>query len=188
MAAKTRCFATVKALKRLNPELLCATLRKFPEYLKERRLKLPRVINEENVPYEEIRLACMSGGIPQELDDLLFLVCALGTTDGWGRIKAEARFQGLKLDFKPAGLTSADLAMKAWLHDWPRNRQLLELSYARAKIHSRSSYVYYVPMHAILPPSHHESDTISQPRTSTAAPHREPPKKQCLIRVIGRLQ
>ena len=149
MATKTRCFATVKALKRLNPELLCATLRKFPEYLKERGLKLPRVINDDNMPYEEIRTACMSGGIPPELDDLLFLVCALGTTDGWERIKAEARFQELNLDFKTAGFTSADLVMKAWLHDWPRNRQLLELSYARAKIHSRSSYVYYVPMHDV---------------------------------------
>ena len=29
---------------------------------------------------------------------------------------------------------------------------------------------------------HHESDTISQPRTSTAAPHREPPQKKFLIR------
>ena len=33
-----------------------------------------------------------------------------------------------------------------------------------------------------MPPSHHESDTISQPRTSTAAPHREPPQKQFPIR------
>ena len=146
MATKTRCFATVKALKRLNPELLCATLRKFPEYLKERGLKLPRVINEENVPYEEIRLACMSGDIPLALDDVLFFVCLLGTNPGWEKIEAEAQRQGLSLDFPVDGLTTADLAMKAWLHDWPRNQHLLEQTYARSRIQGKSAYVYYGPV------------------------------------------
>ncbi len=97
MATKTRCFASVKALKRLNPELLCATLRKFPEYLKDRRLKLPRVINDDNMPYEEIRKACMSGKIPLPLDDVLFFVCLLGTNPGWEGIQAEAQRQGLSI-------------------------------------------------------------------------------------------
>jgi hypothetical protein len=32
--------------------------------------------------------------------------------------------------------------MKAWLHDWPRNRDLLEASYAGARIHGKSAYEY----------------------------------------------
>ena len=149
MATKNRCFANTKALKRLNPALLACVLRKFPEYVKECGLRLPREPDSDNMPYDAIQAVCMSGDIPHELDDVLFFVCLLGTCPGWETIQSEALMQGLSLDFSTAGLTHADLAMKAWLHDWPRNRQLLELSYARAKIHSRSSYVYYVPMHDV---------------------------------------
>lgn len=145
MATKTRCFATVKALKRLNPELLCATLRMFPEYMRDCHIRLPKKPDADRMPFAAIQQACMSGNIPPELDDVLFFVCTLGTSEGWTRIQEEARFQGCALDFLPNNLTTADLAMKAWLHDWPNNRRLLEQSFARAKIYDRSSYVYYAP-------------------------------------------
>ena len=41
MAGKKRCFATVRALRRLDAALLCEVLRKFPEYLAERGLSVP---------------------------------------------------------------------------------------------------------------------------------------------------
>lgn len=87
----------------------------------------------------------MSGDIPHELDDVLFFVSALGNSPGWGKIQEEAAVQKRSLDFKPNGYSNADLAMKAWLHDWPRNQDLLGQSLARAIIHHRSSYTYYVP-------------------------------------------
>ena len=118
---------------------------KYPGYLARRNLVLPARPAPDNMPYEEIRAACMAGDIPPDLDDVLFHVSMLGNAAGWDKIQREARNLGLRLNFSVEGLSYADLAMKAWLHDWDKNKQLLEQSYARAKIHSRSSYFYYPP-------------------------------------------
>ncbi len=88
MSSKSRCFSSTKALGRLNPELLSQVLKKFPEYLKARQIKLPRSPSTDNMPYADIRDACMAGDIPSELDDVLFFVCILGTRPGWDRIQA----------------------------------------------------------------------------------------------------
>jgi len=146
MPGPRRCFATAKALQRLDAGLLSEVLRKFPAYLKERNLTLPTHPKQENLDYEAIRAACMGGDLPADLDDVLSYVSILGTTAGWERILEEARAQKKKLDFPTHGLTHADLAMKAWLWDWPRNKLLLEESYSRARIHARSSYVYFPPL------------------------------------------
>ena len=112
MSSKSRCFSSTKALRRLNPELLSQVLKQFPEYLKARQIKLPRAPSPDNMPYADIRDACMAGDIPSELDDVLFFVCILGTRPGWDRIQDEASFQELDLDFSIDGLSTADLAMK----------------------------------------------------------------------------
>jgi hypothetical protein len=146
LATKTRCFSTIKALQRFHPVLLADGLRKFPDYMALCHIKIPKSPDRENMPYDDIKNALMSGDIPQDLDDVLFFTCLLGTAPGWEKIQAEARFQKCNLDFQIEGLTAADLALKAWLYNWPHNRQLLEQSYARAKVHARSSYVYYAPI------------------------------------------
>ena len=61
MPGPRRCFATAKALQRLEAGLLCEVLMKFPEYLKERGLKLPANPTQDNLDYEAIRAACMCG-------------------------------------------------------------------------------------------------------------------------------
>ena len=143
MSSKNRCFGTIKALRRLRPELLCDVLRKFAECLAEWGINLPEEPGFENMPYEAIHAACMHAELPQELDDVLYFTCALGTAPGWENVKAEAKFQRLDINFPTEKHTTADLVMRAWIHDWPRNRLLLEQSYARAKIHGKSAYVYY---------------------------------------------
>jgi hypothetical protein len=100
----------------------------------------------------------MAGDIPAELDDVLSYVSILGTTAGWERIQEEARAQKKRLDFAVDGLTHADLAMKAWLWNWPKNKSLLEESYSRARIHARSSYVYFPPMRDTRAKYHAPSD------------------------------
>jgi hypothetical protein len=130
----------------LDAVLLCEVLKKFSGYLKDRKLVLPTHPTQEKLDYEGIRAACMAGDMPAELDDVLSYVSILGTTAGWERIQEEARAQGKKLDFPADGLTHADLAMKAWLWEWPKNKTLLEESYSRARIHARSSYVYIPPL------------------------------------------
>ncbi len=145
MAGKKRCFSTVRALRRLDPKVLCEVLAKFPDYLFERKFSLPAEPSSETVQYEAVRDACMAEGIPHDLDDVLFFVSMLGNTQGWDKIQREAKFQGKRLNFKNVDLSCADLAMKAWLCDWPKNKHLLEQSYARAKFLSLSSYVY-LPM------------------------------------------
>ena len=112
--------------------MLCQVLLKFPEYLKERGLQLPANPTQDNLDYDAIRAACMCGDMPADLDDVLSYVSILGTTAGWERIREEARAKNKKLDFPTVDLTHADLAMKAWLWDWPKNKSLLEESYSRA--------------------------------------------------------
>ncbi len=71
MPGKKRCFVTIRALKRLDENLLCAVLGKFPEYLQARGLALPEPPDREILDYDAIKEACMSGDIPAELDDVL---------------------------------------------------------------------------------------------------------------------
>ena len=146
--------------------MLCQVLLKFPEYLKERDLKFPANPTQDNLDYDAIRAACMCGDMPADLDDVLSYVSILGTTAGWERIREEARAKNKKLDFPTADLTHADLAMKAWLWDWPKNKSLLEESYSRARIHARSSYFYFPPLrdvrHKYKMPSPSVMDELKQ--------------------------
>ena len=109
MFGPRRCFATVKAVRHLDARLLCEVLRKFPNYLRVQKLVLPAHPREDNLDYETIQTACMSGDMPKELDDVLSHVSMLGTTEGWARIQEEARAQGNSLEFPMDGLTNADL-------------------------------------------------------------------------------
>lgn len=133
---------TVRALKRLNERLLCDILRRFPDHLQAHGLRIPDSPDRDNLNYEAIRDFCMAGGMPGELEDVLFFVSILGTRRGQEQIEREARFRGRSLGFNRNGLTHADFAMQAWLHEWPKNRDLLEAAYAGARIYGKSSYEY----------------------------------------------
>jgi len=131
MPGKKRCFVSVLALKRFDENLLCAVLGKVPDHLRDRALVLPDPPDQDAVDYEAIRDACMSGDIPAELDDVLYFVSILGNKRGQEQIEREARFRKRRLDFRLDGVGCTDFAMKAWLHEWPRNRDRLEAAYAR---------------------------------------------------------
>ena len=139
-------FATVKALQCLNGGLLCEVFGKFPDYIKDRKLKLPALPTQDNLDYEAVRAACMTGDMPAELGDVLSFVSILGTTAGWERIQEEAVSQNKRFGFPMEGLTHADLVMKVWLWDWPKNKSFLEEANVRARVHSRSSYMYFMPV------------------------------------------
>lgn len=143
MAGKKRCFVTVRALKRLDPNLLCAVLGKFPEYLGLCGLAIPESPDRDSLNYDAIRDACMRGDIPADLDDVLFFVSILGNKRGQEQIEHEARFQRRRLDFRLDGVGCPDFAMKAWLHNWPANKDLLEAAYARSRLFGKSSYTYH---------------------------------------------
>jgi len=159
MAARKRCFASVPALRRFEPGVLCELFKRFPEYLAECGVTLPDAPDESNLNYQTLLDLCMGKGLPEELDDLFFHVTQLGNHEGWERILEEARMLGRKLSFPTKDRTYPSLAARAWLHDWPKNRDLLESAHARAQMHSRSSYVYYAPM----------SDHRARYKTPTAA-------------------
>ena len=142
MVGKKRCFVSVRALRRLNENLLCEVLKKFPGYLHECGLKLPDPPDRETLDYEAIQEACMSGDIPPDLDDVLFFVSILGNKRGQAQIEKEAGHRGRRLDFRLDGLSYPDFAMRAWLHDWPANRNLLEAAYARTRIFGKCAYTH----------------------------------------------
>ena len=105
MVGKKRCFVSVRALKRLNKNLLCEVLEKFPGYLHECGLKLPDPPEREGLDYEAIQEACMSADVPADLDDVLFFVSFLGSKRGQSQIENEARQRGQRLDFRLDGLS-----------------------------------------------------------------------------------
>jgi hypothetical protein len=115
MSSKNRCFGTIKALRRLRPDLLRDVLSKFPECMAECGIHLPNEPDIENMPYDAIHAACMSATLPQEMDDVLYFVCALGTNPGWDRISAQHGVKPMK----------AESTMRTWL-SWIRSsvRQL----------------------------------------------------------------
>ena len=138
MAGKKRCFVTVRALKRLDENLLCAVLGKFPEYLRTCGLVIPDSPDRDSLNYDAIRDACMGGAVPPELDDVLFFVSILGNKRGQDLIEREARYRRLRVDFGLDGVSCPDFAMRAWLQDWPKNHDLLEAAYARSRIFTSS--------------------------------------------------
>jgi hypothetical protein len=133
---------SVRALRRLDEKLLCEVLKQFPSYLRDCGLELPDPPERTAMDYEAIHAACVSPSIPNELDDVLYFVSALGNKRGQAQIEREARYRRRRLNFRLDGVGCPDFAMKAWLHDWPTNRDLLEAAYARSQIFSKSSYVY----------------------------------------------
>lgn len=142
MAGSKRCFVTVRALKRLNERLLCEILRKFPHHLQGHGLTIPDPPTRDTLYFEGIRDACVASDIPADLEDVLFFVSILGNKRGQEQIEREAAHRKRPLSFSRNGLTCADFAMQAWLHNWPHNRDLLEAAYAGARIHGKSAYDY----------------------------------------------
>lgn len=141
----TRCFGNARKLRAFDPEVLCAALRHFPEDMEKGGVNLPKKgvkADKENMPYEKISEYLVSGGVSEDLDDLLFYVCELGDEDGWENVKKEAKENGLRVDDRSAGLSYMGCVLQAWLTEWPKNKSLLEQSAARTQMCALSSYVY----------------------------------------------
>lgn len=133
MASTKRAFESVKRLRNLNPQVLRDFLVLFPGYVKEQGLTLPEVAKEETLGYGAIHQACIGRDIPAELDDILFLSSVLGRTGhGWDLVKQEPRARKVKLDAGAPDWTYVDLAIRAAIKEWPKNRELLEHANARA--------------------------------------------------------
>jgi hypothetical protein len=96
------------------------------------------------VNYPAIRQALM-GDVPEDLDYILYLASRLGTATGWEVIERQAKEDGRELPRLQACHSYADSAVVAAIYQWPKNKDLLERANARARVHARSSYVYYAP-------------------------------------------
>lgn len=137
------CFDTASKLRSHNPNILCQFLEQFPAVLKKFKIILPNPVDREAMPYDALRDALMSTDIPDDLTVLLILIGKLGTEQGWGEIEHEAGVRGVKLDFDKKDLSYSDRALMAWILAQPGNPDILEESFARSRIYSRSSYIYY---------------------------------------------
>lgn len=145
MGFTKRCFASVETLQKRDPQVLRDLLALFPAHVVGRGLVLPRVATVENLNYQGIRDALMQGEIPEDLDDILYLSSVLGTVKGWSMVERQLDDDRRE---RPATLPQhdyADLAILAAIHDWPTNKGILEKANARARVHSKSAYVYYAP-------------------------------------------
>lgn len=140
-------FATVSALRHFTPAVLAEFLLEFPAYLKRMNLKLPAPADAspKTMPYDAIRDACMASTIDTRLNAALFMATHLGKQEGWEQIQEELAFRGLKPAFAPTAFTHYDLPLKIWLQGQPDHPDILEQSYARVRIHSKSAYRYFAP-------------------------------------------
>jgi len=140
------CFETVEKLRCHNPIVLCEFLEHFPAVLKKFNIVMPKPASHEIMPYGAIRDALMSPEIPDDLVVLLILIGKLGNEQGWTEIEHEAGMRGINMAFDKNDMSYSDRAAKAWILAQPGNPDILEESFARARIYSRSSYTYY-PMY-----------------------------------------
>lgn len=153
------CFDTVEKLRSHNPVVLGRFLEHFPAVLTKFSITLPKPASRDTLPYEELREALMSPEIPDDLAVLLILVGKLGNELGWGEIEREAEMREVNLAFDMKDLTYSDRAMMAWILAQPGNADILEESFARARIYSRSSYTYY-PMSLDIRDKYHTPGEI----------------------------
>lgn len=137
------CFDTVEKLRSHNPVVLSEFLEHFPAVLKKFGITMPKPADRDTMPYEALRDALMSPDIPDELAVLLILVGKLGNEQGWTEIEREAAADHVSLAFDKKDMTYSDRAMMAWILAQPGHGDILEESFARARIYSRSSYTYY---------------------------------------------
>jgi hypothetical protein len=145
MASTKRCFSSVEGLRSRDPQVLRDLLATFPEHVLKRGLVLPEIATAENLDYASMRDALMTGDIPDDLDDILHVSSLLGTAKGWRMIERQAREDGRALPVSLDRYGPVDLAIRAAIHEWPRNKDILERANARARVHARSAYVYYAP-------------------------------------------
>jgi len=159
IAARVKgCFDTVTKLKTHNPEVLCEFLEQFPSFLKQAKIHLPVDRNPDKIPHDALFEALMSPEAPEELVVLLILTHKLGNETGWKEVEFEARQRAVTLPADLGSLQYVDRAMKVWTAAQPRHPDLLEESFARARIYKRSSFTYY-PMSRNLLSSFRVPDT-----------------------------
>jgi hypothetical protein len=149
-AATKKHFTNVPALRRFTPAVLAEFLLRFPAFLAQRTLAIPtpEAANTETMGglYDGMRDAFMATDIDPELNHVLFMATQLGDAEGWKLILEEMEDRGLKPDFDPRPFTHHDLPLVTWMHrKLPDEEDILEQSYARRRIHAKSSYRYYAP-------------------------------------------
>jgi hypothetical protein len=145
-------------LKSRDPQVLRDLLSLFSGHVAARGLALPERATVENLDYGKIRDSLMTGDIPEDLDDILHVSSLLGTTKGWTMIERQAKEDGKRLPRVLPHYGYVDLAILAAIQDWPMNKTILERANARARVHSRSAYVYYAPAVDLRP--HYRKPTL----------------------------
>ena len=140
-------FTTATALRHFTPAVLSEFFHEFPDYLKSVNLSIPKPdeATTKSMPYDSICAACMAPNIDPRLNRILFMATHLGNEAGWEQIQAELAFRSLKPEFPAMIFTHHDLPLKVWLQGRPDHPDILEQSYARVRVHSKSSYRYYAP-------------------------------------------
>lgn len=166
-------FVSATALRHFTPAVLSEFFHEFPGYLKSRNLSIPKPSDAtpKSMPYDSIRAACMAPDIDPQLNRILFMATHLGNEPGWEQIQAELAFRQMKPEFHAMDLTHYDLPLKVWLQGRPDHPDILEQSYARVRIHSKSSYRYYAPTRDIRAKYKMPTDEVIQELRTYLARH-----------------
>ena len=137
------CFSSIKKLKFHNPSVLCDFLERFPGFLSSAGIVLPPDRNPDKIPYDKILKALPAPSTPNILTVQLILIDKLANETGWEEVQFEAKQRGVPLPSGLEKLCDGDRAMKVWTVAQPDHPDLLEESFARARIYKKSSYTYY---------------------------------------------
>ena len=142
-------FLTIPSLRLFSPSVLAEFLHHFPDYLQSKKLQIPEpsVADTKNMPYAAVQSACVAADIDEGFNRILFMASKLGDQTGLELIEAEMKDRGATIDFDPDEFTPYDFPLVVWLRrETPAHDDILEQSYARGHIHSKSSYRYYAPL------------------------------------------
>lgn len=144
-----KCFETVEALKRFEPQTLCEFLGKYPKYVAGRLGALPDAPTEKNMPYDKIVGMFIQTGedTPGDFLEKMVLIIEMAHPGGHEKLKEEARRQNVPYDsFR--GKTLLDTAMRAALLPG----DLLDRAHARVVLFRKRRFAYYPPFLEEVPP------------------------------------
>ena len=152
-----KCFATVEALKRFEPDTLCRFLNQYPEYVARRLGALPADPDEKSMPYERIIPLFLDEGedTPGDFLEKMILIIDMAKPNGNDKLREEATRTGVAYEtFR--GKTLHDTAMKAAM----LSGDLLERAHARMVLFRKRGFAYYPPFADEVPEYRQPSDAM----------------------------
>lgn len=135
-----RRFSDPDTLKNISPEQLLELLLPHKDYFADRGVNLPATVDAEELNYEGlVRVLMMpDSDTPHELNDALYFIHEMATSEDADDLLEELETRGVKLASEP-GPTPTDIAVRTWLFD----KDILKRKHAEQFLTRPRAFEYY---------------------------------------------